>query len=448
MIQEFRVSNFLSFRDETVLSFEPAGNGRRGKGHNMEHDPLLYRVNEKTELLRLAVFYGANASGKTNIVKAISYLVNFCKKKDSTAGAPTGVTPFKLNSITQNLPTKFNMRFFIDGIRYWYSLVLDSKRVLSEQLFVYKSIQPTSVFKRTDNSIDFNPAENSVSSTAKELLELNCLSNLSFFASKAKVNIHLNHIDPVMRFFEESFLASDIENELLFTAAEEYISSDNKARLHLLQFLKQADFNIFDITSKEEEVLIPEQVRDAILADPSSPESLKTRLKEKASFNRVKTLFTHKVNTNRGSEEYVFTSQEQSLGTRRVFGLENYLYVLEETEGIAILDEFDSSLNPNLVDYVISRFAQYPNNASQLILTTHYTGLFDNPDLRDDCFWITEKDKNSGASSIRSVGKIKEVRLTSKEKGYRLGKLGGTPNLEFEAEKEEGEIKELTLFDL
>lgn len=187
---------------------------------------------------------------------------------------------------------------------------------------------------------------------------------------------------------------------------------------------------------------------DAILADPSSPESLKKRLKEKASFNRVKTLFTHKVNTNSGSEEYVFTSQEQSLGTRRVFGLENYLYVLEETEGIAILDEFDSSLHPNLVDYVISRFALYPNSASQLILTTHYTGLFDNPDLRDDCFWITEKDKASGASSILSVGKIKDVRLTSKEKGYRLGKLGGTPNLEFEAEKEEGEIKEPTLFDL
>ena len=77
MIQEFRVSNFLSFRDETVLSFEPAGNGRRGKERSMERDPLLYKVNDKTELLRLAVFYGANASGKTNILKAISFLVSF-----------------------------------------------------------------------------------------------------------------------------------------------------------------------------------------------------------------------------------------------------------------------------------------------------------------------------------------------------------------------------------
>ena len=140
-------------------------------------------------------------------------------------------------------------------------------------------------------------------------------------------------------------------------------------------------------------------------------------------------------------------SQFQSLGTRRVFALESYLFALEETSRIALLDEFDSSLHPNLADYLISKFANCPNSASQLIVTSHYTGLLDNDDLRDDCFWITEKDK-SGASTIRSVGKTKDMRVASKEKGYRQGKLGGIPIFQKEPENvsDNGEYKELSLF--
>ena len=450
MIQEFRVTNFLSFKDEAVLSFEPVGDGRRHKRRREANDPLIHRVNDKTELLRLAVFYGANASGKTNILRAIDFLVDFCQKKNTAPGAPTGVKPFMLNRISRDLPSKFSIRFFVDGLRYWYCLELDTKQVLSEALFVYKSSQPTAIFKRNKNSIEFNPSENSISSTAKELLQLNCLSNLSFFASKAKVNIQLNHVDSVIRFFEESFMKSEIDTDILFPAAEEYISKDEDAKLHLLSFLQKADFNISEITSKNEEVLIPEQVRNMILADPSSPTSVKEHLKEKSSFNRVKTLFTHKVEMNGKTEEYEFLSGEQSRGTLRVFGLESYLYVLEKMEGIAILDEIDSSLHPDLVNYVIGKFAELPNSASQLIVTTHYTGLLDNPKLRDDCFWIAEKDK-SGSSSIRSVGKIKDVRLASKEKGYRLGKLGGIPKIMNEPEDKDTldiGVRELTLFPI
>lgn len=446
MIQEFRVTNFLSFRDETVLSFEPVGTGRRNKGKKKGNDALLYKVNDKTELLRIAVFYGANASGKTNILKAIDFLVAFCRKREAISGSLTGVIPFKLNTITRELPSKFNIRFFIHETRYWYSLVLDTKQVLSEQLYVYKSPQPTAIFKRTGNTIEFNTAENQVSSTAKELLELNCLSNLSFFAAKAKVNIHLNHIDPVMRFFEETFMQSEIDHDILFNVAEEYITKDPEAKKHLLRFLKEADFNISEITSKKEEIMIPDQIRNMILADPSSPASVKEKLKEKSSISKTKTLFTHQVDTIEGMEEYVFSSVEESLGTLRIFGLENYLYILERTDNIAIIDEFDSSLHPNLVDFVISKFAQYADSSSQLIISTHYTGLLDNPDLRDDCFWTTVKDK-SGASTIRSFGKIKDARLTSKEKGYRLGKLGGTPNLKLEPDTASDDVKELTLFD-
>ena len=448
MIQEFRVSNFLSFRDETVLSFEPVRDGRRGKAPNKGKNHIVCKVNEKTELLRLAIFYGANASGKTNILKAINFLVLFCKKREAKANAPTGVTPFMLNSISRNQTSKFNIRFFVEGVRYWYSLEIDPKQVISEALYVYKnnSPQPTSVFKRTQNTLEFNASENTISDTAKELLQLHCLSNLPFFASKAKVNIQLNYVDPVMTYFEDSFMDSEIENDILFTAAEQFVSTTPDVKDHILSFLKEADFNISGISSQKEEVLIPEGLRNAILSDSSTPAPIKEQLKEKSSFNRIKTMFTHKVNNNGIIEEYEFSSQEQSLGTRRIFGLESYLYFMEENDNVAILDEIDSSLHPDLVDYVISKFAKYSNSESQLIITTHYTGLFDNSDLRDDCFWITEKDK-TGASTIRSVAKIKDARLASKEKGYRLGKLGGTPDIKKEIIIAPSETRELTLFD-
>lgn len=423
MIQEFRVSNFLSFRDETVLSFEPGGMGRRRKGRAGESDSLVYKVNAKTELLRLAVFYGANASGKSNMLKALAFLADFCKRKDSPINAPTGAIPFLLNSTSRNLPSKFSLRFFINGIRYWYTLSLDAQQVYSEALYVYKSTQPTAVFKRSKNELEFNPAENTLSSTAKEMLQLNCLPNLSFFASRAKVNIALHHIDKVKKYFEETFLDGQIDFETLYLAAEEFVASSDRAKEHLLRFLKEADFNISGVTSKREEAFIPGK-----------------------PMPRVRTLFTHQVDTQGGKEEYQFSSQEQSLGTRRVFAMESYLYALEVTDRIALIDELDTSLHPNLVDFMLSKFARNADSYSQLIITTHYTGLLDNPDLRDDCFWITEKDR-SGASSIRSVGKTKDMRVSSKEKGYRSGKLGGIPKIEIE-QPSEGTDKEVTLLTL
>lgn len=444
MIQEFRVSNFLSFKEETVLSFEPVGDGRRGKQRKGGNDPLVYKVNNKTELLRLAVFYGANASGKSNMLRAMSFLASFCKKKTSLPDEPTGVTPFLLNNVNRNLPSKFNLRFFINGVRYWYSLELDSKKVYLEALYTYRSAQPTAIFKRTENTLEFNPAENSISATAKELLQLNCLPNLSFFASKAKVNITLNHIDRVIQYFEDTFMDGQVEFERLYMAAEQYISNSTDAKEHLLRFLKEADFNISGVISKKEEIAVPEEVRNMVLANPKTPILLKDQLREKGSYNIVRTFFTHQVDVQGKIEEYQFSSQDQSLGTRRVFALESYIYALEETNRIALLDEFDTSLHPNLADFILSKFAK-ADCGSQLIVTTHYTGLFDNPDLRDDCLWITEKDR-SGASSIKSVAKEKDMRLASKEKGYRQGKLGGIPNL-FEEEEFEGlEYKE-TLFD-
>lgn len=451
MIQEFRVSNFLSFRDETVLSFEPVGTHRRGKERASLKDFLVYKVNENTELLRLAVFYGANASGKSNILKALDFLVSFCKKKTSQPDAPTGVTPFMLNSATRNLPSKFNLRFFINGERYWYNLELDSRQVYAEALYIYKSAQPTAVFKRTINTIEFNPTENTLSAIAKEQLQLNCLPNESFFASRAKVNIQLNHIDKVIKYFDENFLDSMMDEPLdfenLYKAAEEFISENSEAKQHLLRFLKEADFNISGVTSKKQEIMVPEEVRNTVLADPTSPKALKDQLREKPSYSIIRTFFTHQVTEAGKMMEYTMPSRFQSLGTRRVFALESYLYALEETNRIALLDEFDSSLHPNLADYLISKFANCPNSGSQLIVTSHYTGLLDNEDLRDDCFWITEKDK-SGASTIRSVGKTKDMRVASKEKGYRQGKLGGIPV--FQKEPESGadneEYKELSLF--
>lgn len=446
MIQEFRVTNFMSFRDETVLSFEPVGKGHKGKEHDNEADRLMYPASTKTKLLRLAIFYGANASGKSNMLQAIRFLVNFCKKKSALPAEPTGVTPFLLNRASKNLPSKFSLKFFINGIRYWYTLSLDTSKVFSEALYYYKTSQPINLFKRIDNQLEFNPAENTLSGTAKELLELNCFQNLPFFASKTKVNIKLKHIDRVGEYFEKSFMDSDIPQETLFSAAEQLIAESHEAKNHILHLLKEADFNISDISSKKEEIPVPEDVRNSLLSNSSIPEKMKESLRLRSSYDRVKTLFTHHVEENGRFREFDFPSQSQSLGTRRLLALESFLFSMEESDRISAIDEVDTSLHPSLVDLIMSKFARH-SGASQLIVSTHYTGLLDNPDLRDDCFWITQKDP-SGASSIHSVGKIRDLRLTSKEKGYRSGRLGGIPIIKTPAEDHSFSPDfELSLFD-
>lgn len=141
MIQELKISNFLSFKEEVTFSFEAT------KDTEFE-DYQIVEVSPGVRLLRFAIVYGANASGKSNLLSAINFLHNFWfdKKQDSTE--ETNVIPFKLDSVTPTQPSLFSLKFYVGDVKYWYQLEMDEKSVIAESLFYYSSVQPTLLFDR------------------------------------------------------------------------------------------------------------------------------------------------------------------------------------------------------------------------------------------------------------------------------------------------------------
>ena len=156
MIEEISFKNVLSFKDETVLSFEATGDTSIETAH------IVYMPNG-TRLLRLAVVLGANASGKSNLLYSLGMLHKFWLSNPSNMDIGTGIEPFLLDTDSPNEPSEFNLKVWIDGIRYWYQVKLTDRVVLYEKLSYYKTVQPIMVFERKledeQSIIKVNPAD-------------------------------------------------------------------------------------------------------------------------------------------------------------------------------------------------------------------------------------------------------------------------------------------------
>lgn len=183
MIQEFRVSNFLSFKEEAVLNFEAT------KDEALEKE-LVVEVAPGVRLLRLAVVYGANASGKSNLLAAIDFLQNFWFQKRSDIDESTEAVPFLFDEDTPKETSKFELKFYVNGVRYWYSLELDKHQVYSEKLYYYKSTQPTMLFTRLlengQSVIKINTLAVKTIAGAVDEISLKCLRNMSFLLQGRK----------------------------------------------------------------------------------------------------------------------------------------------------------------------------------------------------------------------------------------------------------------------
>ena len=195
MISGLRIKNYLSFKEDTVISFEASKDDFR-------QDSLLVTMNDGTRLSRIAIIYGANASGKSNLLEAFEYLFWFWKRKTDDQDTPTGVEPFALDVDTPLQPTEFELKIYVNDKKYVYLLILTPKEVLSEKLLVYNSNQPSLLLHRElvegNTALKFNPSLIKVPTAVKDELTVKCLKNMSLFAARKAVNCNLGEIDDVI----------------------------------------------------------------------------------------------------------------------------------------------------------------------------------------------------------------------------------------------------------
>lgn len=427
MIQEFKIKNFLSFRDETTLSFEATKDDTFEEYQEVEVAPGV-------RLLRFSLVYGANASGKSNLLVALNFLREFWFERRGDMDQATDAIPFLLDTKTPELPSEFEIKFYIGDTKYWYLLSIDKKRVLSEKLYYYKSVQPTMLFSREweqgQSVIKINPVAVKVSNTALEELTLKCLPNMSFFAARNQVNCALSWIDDARDWMETGFLPMIEPKTQMFEYAGSKMLGDSELKQYMLNFIKQADFNITAVTTKKESVPIPTFVRSAILEDTQISKSAKEKILAEPILDRLETDFEHTVRNKRGLEKYTLPNSLQSEGTRRTFGIEAAIYEALKNEKVLSIDEIESSLHPDLVEFIIEQFLK-TKNRSQLLITSHYDPLLSTVDdlIRKDSIWFTEKEED-GNSKLYSLVEFKGLnKISSFQRSYRNGVFGALPNI-------------------
>ena len=415
MIQEIKIKNFLSFKEETTFSFEavkagdkPKGYELKKDGYNRDDDPLLIKVADDTYLLRFAAIFGANAAGKTNLLTAINFLFGFMTRKSYFDDFGTGIKPFALDDTLQDAPSEFNLKFYIDGERYWYQLIINKDRVINENLFIYKSRQPSNIFRRNEDKIEFNQNIEPIDEAVLKQLSINCLKNMSLLAARKTITTDLPVLDKVVNWIFTSLTDIIENNDDFFSMAERILLENPEIEEHLIDFLHKADFNISKIETEVDKKEIPEDVLKSLLSDPNVPEPAKQRLMKERSFTTIKTYFYHTTKVNGVEVPHRLPSSWQSRGTKCVFSLETLLYMLEQKkDNFVSIDEMEKSLHPDLMDYIMERFLNKKGSNSQLLITSHYAPLMDLKGMRKDCIWFAEKDRDTGNSTLTPLYKKK-----------------------------------------
>lgn len=429
MIDELRIRNFLSFKENTVISFEASKD-------DFKQDSLLVTMNDGTRLSRIAIIYGANASGKSNLLEAFEYLFWFWKRKTDDQDDPTGVEPFALDIDTPSQPTEFELKLYINDKKYVYQLILTPKDVLSEKLFVYNSNQPSLLMQRElvngNTSLKFNPSLVKVSAAVKEELTVKCLKNMSVFAARKAVNCNLGEIDDVRDWLINHTLPVIELGENMFTYAESKMLENADAKKHLLEFSHQIGLNIEDmIVEKDYMPLTPEMIQFMQATGKLSEENISKLNKDPRMQTGFKTDFRVSVTNQRGKEVYTLSKNNQSEGTKRSIGIETALYVAEQNNMLLPIDEIESSLHPMLLKFMIQKFLKTESH-SQLLLTTHYDPLFNAAGdyLRKDSFWLMDKEEDGNSVLHSLISKNGVNKMRSLQKAYLNNKLGAIPTIE------------------
>ncbi len=427
MIQEIRIKNFLSFKDEVVLNFE-ASNDKFAEDCQV----VTMGDNAKTRLLRLGIVYGYNASGKTNLLRAFEYLDFFWNYEPNSSDRGTAVRPFRLSSSSVNEPTKFELVFFVEDTKYHYLLEVDSKQVILEKLSYYKSTQPIMLFERKmlngQSEVAFNNQNgDKVTAIVKDKITVECLKNMSFFVARDKANANLPLIDAAKTWLRRKIMELIQPKTDLTGYAQNMTSKDKSLVGYLLNFLHEADFNVTNITTDVITEKLSEEAIHYILDHNNVSNDERERLMTEKSYKRPMTTFEHTVENEHGSNSYEFSLGEESFGTLKTFGIETALYEAVQSGAFLPIDEIENSLHPKLLEKILYEYLK-TFSRSQVLMTTHNDGLLDlvGDLIRKDSIWFTEKGKD-GSTDLYKLTDFRGVnRLASIREAYRNKRFGAT----------------------
>ncbi len=412
MIIELKVKNFLSIRDEQTLSLVASS--------ATELPQNVFQVDKDSplSLVRSAVMYGANASGKSNLLSALLFMRRLVvlSAKESQQGEPIPVKNFAFDKKYASDTSEFEVTFVKEGIRYQYGFIIDKNRIFEEWLFAYPLDHVQHWFSRVyDKENDkYSWKFSKFFKGGKKIADLT-ISNVLFLSNAVKNNNE--QLIPVFSWFQKDLFFLDLARE-----GDDYGKSVNQIKSisgkeEILKIVNIADSSIADVEINKEMI----NEKDLPNFPDSMPPEVKNFFRKEMMKEGTIINFLHSGNV---SLDFWY----ESGGTRRSFALAGYWIDALENGGVLIVDELDNSLHPHMVLFLIHLIHNPKINKknAQLIFATHDTSLLDNDVFRRDQIWFVEKDENH-ATQLYPLLDFSPRKHEAIGRGYLQGRYGALP---------------------
>ena len=412
MLVQFKVRNWRSIRDEQSLIM------LRAKGDELaESNTFKTGDPSNIDLLRSAVIYGANAAGKTNVVRSIAAMKQLVLESDDRTDGVFS-EPFSLDEDTSKTPSEFEVVFIISDVKYVYGFTSDSEKFHDEWLIAYPNGRAQKWFLRewdeSSNSYEWDFG-NALTGNKKVWQE--STRDDSLFLSTA-VKLNSKQLKPIHDWFKNTLSVASINGFTEGYSAKLCTKEDTKK--DVLQFLKSADIDIHDIMVETEKFSV-EHLPDTMPAEVKN--QIVESVKDREMYN-IRTL--HKTDDGIVAE---FDFDDESNGTQKLFSFSGpWLDVLAKGR-VLFIDELNDSLHPTIVKFLVQFFhnsSTNPNNA-QLIFTTHETSILDQDIFRRDQIWFCEKDKQQATHLFPLTDFSPRKGRENIKEGYLGGRYGALP---------------------
>lgn len=416
MLIEFSVENFRSFKKRATLSLMASAD--RTHVDNLLPDSTM----SKNGFLRSAAVFGANASGKSNLIMAMALLRNFViGSHQYQKGTRLNHQPFAFDPECESQPTRFEAVFVRDGTRYRYSLAYDADGIVEEELKHYPKGRPATVFSRHGQEFEFT-----CDRKEQEVLSRRTLENVLYLSSSVQFN-YSGTLPAFQWFMQEVSVFAVVNPDPLIEVMVERVNRDKRLKQMVLKALAIADLGIVGMEGSVRRIPLQELHGKA----PKELIGVMTLMgAEEARSNEV--MLRHEVGGGKQRKRSALLPLgAESEGTKRMLAL--ILPVLEALRDgkVLFIDELDTKMHFKLSSWLVDLFHDPEQNrkGAQLVFNTHEQQFLDLDRLRRDQIWFVEKDPVSGSSELFSLAEFGERKDKDVQKAYALGRYGAVPFL-------------------
>ena len=394
MLIQFSVENYRSFKDKVVFSMLASKDD--------EHPESVISSGERDRFLKCCAIYGANASGKSNLLNALWFMVSYVlSSHEKQLNLPTGRSPFKFDNDSVKKDSSFEAIFICDNIKYAYGFSVNDTEVTEEYLYHYPHGRKALVFERTNTTkyrftTDVDLQQNLKERNSRNKLYLSTAANWNY-----------SKVVPVFNWFSSCMFLNQNTYGQAYGANAESLQ-DDAYRSKIAIMLRAADFGIHGLRYREGNV----SFNGALLGVYDNIEAVH-----------------HVVDENGETQAYSLNMAEESNGTNAYLDLIGLVYKTLESGGIFVADEIDAHLHPLLTEKIVALFNSEKSNPknAQLVITTHNTNLLDLDIMRRDQIWFTEKNEQTSVTELFSLDDYSIRKDAKVEKNYLIGRYGAIP---------------------